>query len=384
MVEQYPQVAARNLELGILNGFVSNGARVQVIGSFPSSTFPSNRKLLFGFSRWHHGSVECTRIPFINLPGAKLATRLIASVVALLVEFIKNGRPNTVFVYSAHTPYLLSAFMMQKLLGVSYFVMIPDLPQHMNQGLENSLLRRTLKKVDEKLITHLIAKASGVAAITKYILSDVQEWKILPSIVIEGVFEDRNTSINTEPSNGKPYFLYSGGLNETYGVGELVRAFAKSELDAELWICGSGPLSAAIRKYAESDPRIKHLGFLSLDRVATLQRGAVGLLITRPIDDPYVRYSFPSKLLEYMGAGVPVLTTKLPGIPDEYFEFLTIIHDYSPAGLVKALAEHLSRDPSLRQQQGEKALNFVMKNKTPKNTVAPLLRLLKTQRRHSN
>ena len=35
VVDRYPQVAARKLELGILDGLVSNGARIRVAGDHP-------------------------------------------------------------------------------------------------------------------------------------------------------------------------------------------------------------------------------------------------------------------------------------------------------------------------------------------------------------
>ena len=383
VVDRYPQVAARKLELGILDGLVSNGARIRVVGSFPSSTFPKNHQLFFGCRRWWYGSVPCLRIPFINLPAVKHATRFVTSFFALLSEVLRYGRPDTVFVYSAHTPYLLAAFLARKICGVDYFVMVPDLPQHMNHGLKQPPLWRMFKTIDTKIITKLVARANGVATITKYVLSDVPEWEALPSVVIEGIAEVQSMPERVECA-GKPYFLYSGSLNEAYGVGELVRAFAASKLDAELWICGSGPLSETIRSYSESDSRIKYLGFLSQDRLATVQRAAIGLLITRPSVDPYVRYSFPSKLLEYMGTGVPVLTTRLPGIPGEYYEFLSIIEECSPRGIIDALGAHLSREADEHKQQGRKALKFVKEFKSPKVAVTPLLHLLESRRRRGD
>ena len=115
-----------------------------------------------------------------------------------------------------------------------------------------------------------------------------------------------------------------------------------------------------------------------------MQRAAIGLLITRPSVDPYVRYSFPSKLLEYMGTGVPVLTTRLPGIPGEYYEFLSIIEECSPRGIIDALGAHLSREADEHKQQGRKALKFVKEFKSPKVAVTPLLHLLESRRRRGD
>ena len=38
--------------------------------------------------------------------------------------------------------------------------------------------------------------------------------------------------------------------------------------------------------------------------------------------DDFTKYSFPSKTIEYMYSGTPLLTTRLKGIPNEYFDFV--------------------------------------------------------------
>jgi len=50
-----------------------------------------------------------------------------------------------------------------------------------------------------------------------------------------------------------------------------------------------------------------------------------------------VRYSFPSKLIEYMASATPVLTTRLPGIPPEYEPYVYWIEDDSVEGIEHSL-----------------------------------------------
>lgn len=69
----------------------------------------------------------------------------------------------------------------------------------------------------------------------------------------------------------------------------------------------------------KKDGRVRSLGFLDQTSLRSAQMNAIGLLITRDPNEDYVRYSFPSKLIEYMATGTPVITTRLPGIPEEYF-----------------------------------------------------------------
>ena len=374
--EPYQQIAARKFELGFLRGFLDNGVCIKVFGCFPSSTFPINRTILFGFKPWKFRSASCLALPFINLPGLKLATRFFSSLFALTCQVIFIDRPRAICIYSAHSSYLLAAYIARVLYRIPFFVIIPDLPEFMNIGLKRSRLHQLLKAVDGRIIRHLVSKSSGISAITEFVTRDVPAWADLPSVVVEGIAPDPVVDDNVADVQSNTYFLYSGGLNEAYGVGTLVRAFMSSNIKAELWICGAGPLSEFVKECAERDGRIRSLGFLSQIELRRCQKGATALLMTRSCEESYVRYSFPSKLLEYLTTGVPVIATMLPGIPESYISHITIMSGSSESDILDALQSHLLRDPLSRKEQGERALKFVTSSKNAKSAVMPFLELM--------
>jgi glycosyltransferase involved in cell wall biosynthesis len=55
-------------------------------------------------------------------------------------------------------------------------------------------------------------------------------------------------------------------------------------------------------------------------------------------------YSFPSKLLEYLTTGKPIISTRLPGIPAEYFEVLRPVDLVDQASFEATLDRALSAD----------------------------------------
>nr|NMF97728.1 glycosyltransferase [Aromatoleum toluolicum] len=376
--DHFPQVAARKFEFGFLNGFVDNNIGVKVLGFFPSSTYPRNRFILYGYRTWLYRSVVCTTLPFINLPGLKLLTRLASSFIGLVSCIFRGVRSQAICVYSAHSPFLLSARISKMLFGIPYYVVIPDLPELMDVGVQRGLFRKALKSIDKYLIRYLVSKSNGICTVTEFISRDISAWRMLPAVTVEGIAPEvpAGGNVDSIPRGGKPYFLYSGGLNEAYGVKTLVSAFLASNLDAELWLCGSGPLSGFIDECSAKDRRIRNLGFLNQDELLRAQRGAAALLITRAPDEHYVRYSFPSKLLEYMATGVPVLTTRLPGIPVEYFDYVDVIDGVSEFEIVDALRKHLNLDTKSREEKGKKALDFVREYKAAKVAVLPLLKIM--------
>ncbi|PPA04920.1 hypothetical protein C4E44_06435, partial [Pseudomonas sp. MWU12-2312b] len=141
------------------------------------------------------------------------------------------------------------------------------------------------------------------------------------------------------------------GLNRAYGIAELVEGFIQSNLDYELWLCGRGDLEEFLYDASKRCSAVKYLGNITPTEVSFIQSRAALLILSRNPDEAYTRYSFPSKLLEYMVSGVPVLTTRLSGIPDEYFKFFNVIEEFSASGISAALKEIDSADQQLLFQK---------------------------------
>ena len=87
------------------------------------------------------------------------------------------------------------------------------------------------------------------------------------------------------------------------------------------------------------------------------------LVNPRPTNEEYTKYSFPSKNMEYMASGTPVLTTHLPGMPKEYNEYVFLLDEETEAGVAYALDSIFSRSTEELHQKGLAAKEFVMKEK---------------------
>ena len=103
---------------------------------------------------------------------------------------------------------------------------------------------------------------------------------------------------------------------------------------------------------------------------------AAVLINPRPSDEEYVRYSFPSKTMEYMSTGTPVLTTALPCIPEEYRPYLYFIQEETPGGIATALRQVLSRSDEELFEKGCRARRFVLEQRNNVVQAAKVLDML--------
>lgn len=113
------------------------------------------------------------------------------------------------------------------------------------------------------------------------------------------------------PAGREPRVVYIGHLSPDRGVAEMVELgclLAPHGVRVEL----AGPADAAARACIEAAGRaVTWHGFVPNDAAMKLADGALaGLSLLR--DEPNFRVSMPTKVVEYMARGVPVITTPLP------------------------------------------------------------------------
>ena len=133
--------------------------------------------------------------------------------------------------------------------------------------------------------------------------------KHLPSYVFEGLVTEENEGRKDPIFN---YFYFGGSLYERYGVKTMVEAFHKSSVKNKLVIAGNGPLDKWIEQMAENDYRILYLSQLNKEKNIGYLRNSIANINPRPLNPDLDKESVPSKLLEYLSIGTPVISTKYP------------------------------------------------------------------------
>lgn len=178
-------------------------------------------------------------------------------------------------------------------------------------------------------------------------------------MVMEG-FCTTEKQITTVEKSPKFTILYAGGVRIEYGIKELVEGFLLADIpNSELLIFGDGNYANDLREL--SDPRVKYFGVVDKSVVLEYERAASLLVNPRPTTEAFSYLSFPSKILEYMVSGTPLMTSHLGSIPKEYDDYLLYFDQISSIEIAKKLKD-ASRDENL-SVIGLKAKAFVEKEK---------------------
>jgi len=295
---------------------------IEVVSVRPISDYPLNGRIIVRSRRHEDGVYEAG---FINVTWLKHVTRTLTTLWAGLVWMWRTPRPQreSVIVYSVHIPLMIAGLFISKLSGIPLFGVWTDPPgvPLESDGLIIGLMRR----IDYHLAKKLMVCFSGCIVLARALASDFAPG--MPFMLMEGIADGPNNVPVVEKALDFTY-LYAGGLSRANGVDVLVRAFRNLPYkDVSLVLYGKGDVEAEVIAASSYDPRIVYLGQRPNSEVLEAMARAHVLVNPRRVEVGYASYSFPSKLLEYMESGTPVLTTALPGIPEDYFEHVMVLHD---------------------------------------------------------
>ena len=185
-----------------------------------------------------------------------------------------------------------------------------------------------------------------------------------PYIVMEGLCApDINYKENIKST--PRIVMYTGSLwKKDAGIEYFTEGFIQANIEnCELHFYGTGEQVDWIEHISSKYPQVKYKGCVSNEEIVRKQKEATLLVNPRPSNEEFCQFSFPSKTIEYMASGTPVLMTRLPGVPKEYFDYVYTIDIETAEGACEALKTIFSLDRELLEKKGKNALKFVMSNK---------------------
>lgn len=364
-----PSVAGNKMQLGIIKGLKKLHADITVVTEIPIAAYPRERKVIIGASDIEiESDIQAKVVPFLNLFFLKQITMIICAFLILLKWSIRNRRENKLIITFNPFPYIsIPTILISKFFKMNKICIFADPPI---DAVKRGVLGRTAKFLERKSTEKNIRNYDGIVALNKKAIEKYAPDK--KYILVDGGFDITDTPKNKPGGQWLEYsegdvidIVFSGGLYEYNGLENLIEAFKTIEKDnLRLNIYGEGPLKEFIKKASQEDSRVAYQGNVSNDKMLTIQQNAGILINPRPIDDAISLYTFPSKMVEYMLSGTPVLTTKLNGLTPEYLSRVFVIDDNTILEIAKGIefVSGLKREQLINK--AKEAREFIINNKT--------------------
>lgn len=356
------QYAANKFQWNLIDGFQRQSdielslLSAPFIGAFPKY-----------YKKTYFKNEDDIYVNFNNIWGYKNIARK-RGLQKQIVDFAKQeSNKKVIIVYSPHTPFLQAAVYAKKIdPSIHICLVVPDLPEFMNLNDKKTIVYQIFKKIDIKVLYKNLKYVSTFVLLTDQ-MREMLPINQSPYTVVEGLVKhQKNITLNESKKSldSQKSILYTGTLNKKFGVINLVKAFIEmNREDVILNICGSGDSEEEIKKYSKKYLNLKFWGQVSNDKALDLQSNATILVNPRQNNELFTRYSFPSKNMEYLLSGKPLVAYKLDGIPNEYDSYIQYVEDNEISTLSKKLESILNLSVNEQIEIGQKGRNFVLNEK---------------------
>lgn len=351
-----------------LNGCLDSA--VNIINVLPVGTYPAKyKKFVLQTKEWSYMKSDNTEIGCINIPFIKQIMREVK-----IKKLLRKSKDRNIIIYSAYLPFLKAV----KKIDAKVTLIVTDMPEFYDLG-KTTFIKKLARRINNHIIYKCIERIDSFVILTEQ-MKDSLRIGNRPYTVIEGIACEPVTAPEADEQKSysrKKVLLYTGALHYRFGIKTLLDAFEKIENDEyELWICGSGEAENEIRNLSKKDKRISFFGYCTKEQVYKLQAQASVLINPRRPEGEYTKYSFPSKTMEYMMSGKPVLMYKLDGIPDEYDRYLSYVTGSTADDLKNAIVELCSKSQTELETMGKMAKEWVLKEKNCKTQAQKIIDMI--------
>lgn len=208
----------------------------------------------------------------------------------------------------------------------------------------------------------------GLSQNIKRYLTERQKFIYMQGGIDSFVFDYFGQEILSSGSD-KVIFMYAGTLEKVTGIDLLLEAFKRVKYEnAELWISGKGSMLNLVKDAALKDGRIRYLGCPPyLEYLNNLKKASI-LVNPRNMNLPENKNNFPSKILEYLATGKPIVSSRFSGW--ENFSEEIIFCESSVSGfeeeIRKLCIDNYQKDDMLYKKNRKFAEQFIWKKQIEK------------------
>ena len=348
--KEKPMHAANKYHTLLCKGLVLNGEDVEVYSSIPANRNNCDKRYIKVKAKKENGYV--IKYPsYINFP-------ILKHIKLFLSGFFKAlfCSKSTIIFYDALVVSLArGASLGAKISGKKTVSIVTDFPEFL-EAKDN--VRRN------KVFHKIIDSSSGYIFLTEQ-MNGILNKNAKPYVVIEGLVDsDMENTAHKEFSRCKKKVVYAGTLLKMYGIKNLCESFIKiCKPDEELHVYGDGDYVPELNELVKNNKNVFYHGNCLNETVVSAELESVLMVNPRPNVGEYTKYSFPSKTLEYMVSGTPLLTAKLDGIPSEYYSYVFSFESSLETDLSNMLRRILDMPLDELEDFGNKAKMFAIDNK---------------------
>ncbi|MEW6305895.1 MAG: glycosyltransferase [Verrucomicrobiota bacterium] len=285
-------------------------------------------------------------VAYIPKIGSRVNPRLMANAIRpVLARLQSEVRFDAVLTAWAYPDGCAMATLTPDLsLPLAVIAQGTDIHEYLQMPTRRSVIRENLKNADM-----IITRSKDLGNRLRQADFPAEKLRVIYNGVDTTLFQPRANQPADQQRSGRRSVLYVGNFESIKNPHLAVRAFAKlreqaSDLDLELIMLGDGPLKAELQKLGTDlglGDRLRMPGVCPPAEVAEYMRRASVLCV------PSVNEGVPNVIYEALACGLPVVATRVGGIPEVmvYEHLGMLVESQDVSGMAQALQTIIERPP---------------------------------------
>lgn len=278
----------------------------------------------------------------VRLTPLRARTTGVLASLRLLIYISRSVPRNSLVVAFGYSPLLLLVLWIVKFKHLGVFTIIFD----NHKGALSS--KRWIKKMLIDLYFNtgfkMIMLMTGIFVVTPKAGAIVTRRNPYVHITRIGATSEQINRWREPEVRDSFHLIFAGALEEYNSISEMIEACRLlNESETErikyiLTICGSGSLSPVAAEAALAQKEIQYLGLVPNSEVQERLSLSHLALNPRDMDSPITEFAFPSKLIDLLAAGIPIVSTPVMNA-EILSKYARVIPANDPASIVKAVRD---------------------------------------------
>jgi glycosyltransferase involved in cell wall biosynthesis len=333
-----PHPATMRWQRTYIGGLRDAGVRTHWIGHDPHRTWPWGP--LYAAGGQAAIDVDASVVPYVNAPLVRTRS-LSLGYERRVVDAVRSIDAKCLVTYNVG-PWIATAAAAVSRHGVPWIPIVLDFDDPARDGWESFRAATT--------------GAAGVAFVSHWAFEHAPSPRrfLLPPAIVP------RRPAAVMPAAAQRTILYAGARSRAGGVDRLIAAMPLLRTPGVRLVMtgqGKGYDRDIARMTAESD-RVEDLGMVPQGELERLALSADVLVNPRPVRTDDSRMNFPSKVLDYLSYGRPIVSTRAPGLGPAFDDLLVFSEGDEPRQLAEAIDGVLGWSPAERTLFAERCQDF--------------------------
>jgi len=299
---------------------------------------------------------------------------LVFSTIYTIIKLRKKYKFDSVVFYNYNLYTTLPAFFCKLFYNVPIVIEYED-GLFSSNNLWVAVNARLLERVFGKFINGAIINTSNFIKHIK-----TKNYCIIRGFVDLDIIE-KDFSQYYYKEKEKNIILFAGQFDAVRGIDTFLKVcqgILSKRDNIEFWITGYGKdqyVADVKRKFEQiTGNKCRFWGYTKREKYIDLISKADILVNLQKTSNVFSRYSFPSKLIEFMASGNVVVSTKVSDL-ERFAKDLVVLCEDNPTDIIKKIEEAID-NPEKYKEYGYRAKEWVMANCTQESSGKKLLKIL--------